>query len=338
MVAVVWHGSACGQLPPAETAITQGDIEEQARDRGDEIKSKHARHASEVGERNEGKLGAKRERDVKPGPGDPGFGRMQRPEGARHRHDDRAADHQEQLPVEVRIFVSQNEKKLAREKVGGSNNGETESGDRADDPGVLPAKFRGVLATRERGREHIREEMTQNGEDHGEPAKSADLRDRANLPPKKTDEKNGDLTLQAKEDRVRRLAPNEAEHGGAVLGVFGRAEINYAADVAMEHPILKEQRGGTDREGDRAVQKKIYQHDQGEETRDRSGEVDALDSADVGSQSGHDTEDPDRELDGEACQDGDNEKGGVVRRRTVLHQQVIKNRNEYDDGRSSELP
>src|SRR5438270_1822584 len=338
MVAVVWHASAGGGLPAPETAITERDIQKQNRDRGDKVKSEDAGHAGKIRERDEGELGAERERNIKPGAGDPGFGRVQRPQRARHRSDDRAADHEQQLATEVRIFVSQDEKELAREKVSCGDDRETERGHRAENAGVLQAKSCRVLAARERGRENVGEEMAQDGEDHGEPAERADFGDRTDLPTKNADQENGDLALKTKEDCIRRLPADEAEHGRPIVGVLGRGEIDDARHVTTQHPVLENEGGGADSQRDGAIQKQIHQRGQGQETRDGAGEINRLNPADVRSKSRHDTEDADGKLNGETSKDSDDEKSGVVRRRPILDEQVIENRDNDDHRDQPELP
>src|SRR5256885_6464011 len=239
MITVVGHESASGRRPAPEPAITQDEIQKKTRDRGNKIEGEDAADAGKIREGNQGELSGDGERDVKPGAGDPCFGSVQRPKRACHCRDDRAADHQQQLAVEVRVFVAENKEELFRKKYRGSDDGETESGDRADDRPISPEKARRLLATRERGCENVREEIAQDGKDHRKSTERAYFRNRADLPPKNADQENRDLALKTEEDCIRRLAPNETDHRGAVLLVLGRVEINDAGNVTSQHPVLE---------------------------------------------------------------------------------------------------
>ena len=72
---------------------------------------------------------------------------------------------------------------------------------RADDGGILPAQFPLLLTARKRGNENVGEKIVDHDKDHGQPAERADFRDRTGLTREKTDEKNGDLSLETKKDR-----------------------------------------------------------------------------------------------------------------------------------------
>src|SRR5687767_5744357 len=179
------------------------------------------------------------------------------------------------------ILASEHEEKLAREKNGGGNDYDAETGHAADDGRVLPAKFSPALTARERRREHVGEEITENRKYHRQPAERTDLGDGTNFTAEDADEKNRDLALETKENGVRRLASSEASHRLAILRILRRFQIDDAGHISAQHPILQEQSGRAHGERDRTVEEKIDQGEQHEKTRHGASHVDCLNPADV---------------------------------------------------------
>ena len=158
----------------------------------------------------------------------------------------------------MRVFAAKDEKELLRKKYCGSDDGETESGDGAHDRRVAPAECRCLLGARERRRENVREEITQDRKDHGEPAECSHFRNRADLLSKNANEENRDLALKTEEDCIRGLASNETDHRGAIFCILGRVEIDDAGNITTQHPVLEQQRRGADGDRHGAIQKEIH--------------------------------------------------------------------------------
>src|SRR5438045_9713035 len=77
VIAKVPHRSSTGRFPRAKAAKTEREIEKQIRHTRKQIENENASHVGEIGERNQRDLGEQSQRNVKPRPGDPGFGRVQ---------------------------------------------------------------------------------------------------------------------------------------------------------------------------------------------------------------------------------------------------------------------
>ena len=146
-----------------------------------------------------------------------------------------AADHEKKLMLQMRIPVSEDKKKFVRQKSRAAEDEQTETRHAADDSGVEPAQFPRLLAAGKGGRENVRDQIAENGKDHGEPAERPDLRHRSRAMAKDRDQQDRDLALQTKENRVRRLVANEPDHRLAVLGIFLRLQIDDVAGVTTQH-------------------------------------------------------------------------------------------------------
>src|ERR1043166_6244116 len=181
----------------------------------------------------------------------------------------------------MRILGAEDKQKSAREEKRGGNQRKTEGRDGADNGGVLPAKPFRILTACESRAKNVSKQIREDGKHHPKPAQCSDFGDGVNIAAEKTEEKNRDLSLKAKKDGVGCEVTNEALHGAPVFLVFGRVEIDHASHVTAQHPVLKEQRRGTDRDGDGRVQKKIHQRDQDDEPGCGAGEIDGLNPSDV---------------------------------------------------------
>src|SRR5437763_16972895 len=102
----------------------------------------------------------------------------------------------------MRVLASQDKEKCAREKDGGGNQHNTKTGDATNDGRILPAQASWVLATRESRPKNIGEQMSQHGKHHCQAAESADFRDGVDIAAKKTNQKNRNLSLKAKEKGI----------------------------------------------------------------------------------------------------------------------------------------
>src|SRR3984893_5501375 len=136
--------------------------------------------------------------------------------------------------------------------------------------------------------------MAEDGKNHRQSPERAHFGDRARAAGEETDEKNRDLSLQTIEKSIGGEVSNEPKHGGAILGVFGSVQINDTSHVLSEHGVLQEQRRRGDGHGDAGIEKKIHERDENEESRDRAGEIDALDTRDIGAQPRDDVQDTER--------------------------------------------
>ena len=245
---------------------------------------------------------------------------------------DGAADHQEQLILEMRIPVPEDEKKFVRQEDRPGQDDEAETDHAAGDAGVEPAQLARLLAARESGGKDVGDEVAEDRENHRETPERADFGDRPGAAAKEGDEKNGDLPLETEEDRVRSLVANEADHRLAIGGVFLRLQIDHGAGVAPEEKILQEKSARTDEGGHAGIEKNKGEREQDRQARDRAGEIDLLNLPDIGAQTRNDIEHAERELHIESAEHGDDQESRVEDGRSIFHQHVVKQRRHAEDG------
>ena len=102
----------------------------------------------------------------------------------------------------MRVLAAEDEEKRFRKKRRRAENDQAEARNGADNARVLPAQSPRTLASREGGSENVGEQITQDGEDHGQPPERADFGDGADVVSEEANQENRDLALQAKEDGV----------------------------------------------------------------------------------------------------------------------------------------
>src|SRR5256885_4095380 len=120
----------------------------------------------------------------------------------------------------MRVLASEDKEKCAREENGRDNQQDTKTGDAANDGRILPAQSSWVLAARESRPKNIGEQMSQDCEHHCQAAESAHFREGVDIAAKKTNQKNRNLSLEAKENGIGRELANEALHRGPVLFIL----------------------------------------------------------------------------------------------------------------------
>src|SRR5947208_7178741 len=172
------EASCRARLQASKTPETQGEIEKQIRQTGNEVEYQHPPDRGEIGEWNEANLRGDRQRNVEPRTGDPRPCRVQRPQCADQRVNHGTTDHEKKLAVEVAVFTAEDEKEFVRKERGCCNNRCAEGSDRANCAGELPSETAWALTTCKSRRENIGEQICQNGEDHGETSKRADFGNR----------------------------------------------------------------------------------------------------------------------------------------------------------------
>ncbi len=196
--------------------------------------------------------------------------------------------------MEVGVFAAKNKEKLVRKNFRAAQNKQTERAYGANDCRIKPAQFPCALAASECRDENVGKKITEHRKNHRQSPERAHFSDRARAAGEKADEKNRDLSLQTIENSIGGEFSNKTKHGGAILGVFGRAQIDDTSHVLSEHGVLQEQRRRGDGDGHAGIEKKIHERDQNEESRDRAGEIDALDTRDIGAQARDDAQDAER--------------------------------------------
>src|SRR3984893_1287748 len=136
--------------------------------------------------------------------------------------------------------------------------------------------------------------MAEDGKNHRQSPKRAHLGDRARATGKEADEKNRDLSLQTIESSISGEFSYKTKHGVAILSVFRSVQIDDASHVLSKHGVLQEQRRRGDGDGHAGIEKKTHERDENDESRNRSREIDALDTRDIGTQPRDDVQDAER--------------------------------------------
>src|SRR5206468_2428290 len=124
--------------------------------------------------------------------------------------------------MQMGVTISENQEELFGEKRCAGEHDCAEDDHAASDRGVKKAQLRFILTTRECRHENIREHVHQDGENHGETSESADFSNRGGLAREKTDEEDGDLSLETIKDRVGGQAFDQANDFLSVFGIFIR--------------------------------------------------------------------------------------------------------------------
>jgi hypothetical protein len=238
----------------------------------------------------------------------------------------------------VSVFVAENKKELLWKNGGGCDDNKAKAGDDTDDFKIKRAQTASILATREGRDEDVGEEIGQDGEDHGETAQGADLGHGACAMSEEANEEDCDLSLNAVEDGVGRLAADESEHGGAVARMLRRIKVDDAGTVATQQKVLNEDDSSGNSDGHSGVQEKESEHNKSSETNDDAGKIDRLDNFDVRAKTRDHAENAYIEMDSKAGQDQDDKKDGITRLRAVSGKHDIKNGRDGGDPNKGEAP
>src|SRR5207249_11873358 len=127
---------------------------------------------------------------------------------------------------------------------------------------VLPAKFVRVLTAGKGRNENVRKKIIDHEKNHGQTAERADFRDRTRVMTEEADQKNRDLSLKAKEDRIRRLVANKPKHCVSVFRVVGCVQVDHTGDISAQHEILNKDREGADCDSYSGIEEKEHQGNQ----------------------------------------------------------------------------
>src|SRR5258708_18719578 len=124
--------------------------------------------------------------------------------------------------MEMSVTIAENKKKLIWKKCSASEHERAEKNHAAGNRSKKVAQFALVLATRKSRDENVDEQICQDGENHGETAKSSDLRHRSGVTSEETDQEDGDLSLKTIKKRVRGQAFDQPNDLTSVFRIFAR--------------------------------------------------------------------------------------------------------------------
>src|ERR1700737_5272818 len=144
--------------------------------------------------------------------------------------------------MEVGVFAAKNKEKLVRKNFRAAQNKQTERAYAANECPIKTAQFPCALAASECRKKNVGKKITEHRKNHRQSPERAHFGDRARAAGEKADEKNRDLSLQTIENSIGGEFSDKAKHGGAILGIFGRVQIDDTRHVLSEHGVLQEQR------------------------------------------------------------------------------------------------
>src|SRR5436305_11241327 len=154
------------------------------------------------------------------------------------------------------VFGPEHEQELLGENASAHDHNDAEQSNATNDLEIERSQMPRFLTSGEGGNKNVTQQIRDYDKDHGQPAKRPYFRDGAGLTCEKTDEENGDLSLETIEDSVGGLAANKPMHGAAILGVLRRAEIDHSRAVTAEQKILQHNYDGSDRDSNAGIEKK----------------------------------------------------------------------------------
>ena len=96
-----------------------------------------------------------------------------------------------------------------------------------------------AFASRKSRHKHIRQQIADHGEDHGQPPERPHFSNRTGLMREEADQENRDLSLNAIEDRVGREMFAQAKNFLSIRGIFGRIKIDFRRGITSQKKVLQ---------------------------------------------------------------------------------------------------